>query len=368
MKRCRAIAFATALSVSAPAAHAQNEPRFQSSVEVTPIEVTIVDGRDRAISDLKSAEFIVQVDGMPRRVVSAEWIPRTSKATAARRGPLESFRSDTPSSSGRLIVIVIDQPNIRFGGTISLRAAINEFIDRLDPSDRISVVNLGIGARSIALTTNRDQAKEVVSSSTGGVPYPPSNKTNGEITLSIIRALMNDLRSLDAPKTILLVSQELIFNEDARPSFVELERLAAEARTRLYALRLDQRISYIRKKYPDPEPGSASPNASASARRNGGRSQQLPGLELPDGPAGDRGATGLEAAGELYAVANATGGATFNIVMAADAALARIESELEGYYLLGVESIDSDRDHMSHSLTVDTSRRGVSVRAGRYLP
>ena len=35
---------------------------------------------------------------------------------------------------------------------------------------------------------------------------------------------------------------------------------------------------------------------------------------------------------------SATRGALFNVAVAADAAFARIESELSGYYLLGVES------------------------------
>ena len=40
------------------------------------------------------------------------------------------------SRGGRLILLVIDQPNIRFGGAVGLRRAVNGFIDRLQPSDR----------------------------------------------------------------------------------------------------------------------------------------------------------------------------------------------------------------------------------------
>ena len=76
----------------------------------------------------------------------------------------------------------------------------------------------------------------------------------------------------------------------------------------------------------------------------------------------------MDAAGELYAVANATGGAMFTVVMTAATALARIESELSGYYLLAVESAAADGDGRPHSLTVEIGRPGVTVRAARYLP
>ncbi len=246
------------------------------------------------------------------------------------------------------------------------QAAINRFIDRLQPPDRVSVVNLGAGAQAVEFTTDRDQMKQIVSRSVGGVPYPPSRKSPGEQTLDTLRAVMNDLRAIDAPKTLLLVSQGLVFNEDARPSVAILERAAAAARTVIYSLRLDERVSDITRRQPDTATGPSPPPATED--QGGAFSRTLPDLPFPPGPAGDRGAAGIETAGELYEVAAATGGAMFNVVMSADAALARIESELAGYYLLALESAAADGDGKPHSLRIDISRRGVTVRAGRYLP
>jgi VWFA-related protein len=351
-------------------AQAQNRPQFRSGVEVTSIDVTVVDNRGRSIPDLKPGEFLVRVDGVPRRVVSADWMARTSNTSGRSTVPPSAKGSSSnEAGSGRLILIVIDQPNIRFGGTIGHRAAISTFIDRLQPSDRVGVVNLGVGGKSVSFTTDRRQAKQVVSSATGGVPYPPSSiKTAGDVTLDFLRALLKDLRAIDLPKTMLLVSQGLIFSEEARPSFEALERAAASARTTIYALGLDARISDITQKDPDPALGPAPPNGSPEASGAGRAARALPDSPFPAGPAGDQGAKGLEVAGELLAVAAATGGAMFTVVMTADAALARIESELSGYYLLAIESAIADRDGKPHSLKVDISRRGVTVRAGRYLP
>jgi VWFA-related protein len=289
MFRRSVLAFVLVLSVCMPA-QAQNRPQFRSGVEVTSIDVTVVDNRGRSIPDLKPGHFLVRVDGVPRRVISADWISRSSNTSGRSTvPPSPKGSSSNEASGGRLILIVIDQPNIRFAGTIGHRAAINKFIDRLQPSDRVSVVNLGVGGKSVPFTTDREQMKQVVSSSTGGVPYPPSIKTAGDVTFDFLGALLNDLRSIDAPKTIVLVSQGLMFSQEARPSFDALEPAGASARTTIYALRLDARISDITQKDPDPTLGPAPINASPAVRGGGRAARALPDFPLPAGPAGDRG-------------------------------------------------------------------------------
>ena len=52
----------------------QEPPRFRSSVEVTSLDVTVVDDRGRPIADLQPGDFNVRIDGNPRQVISAEWI------------------------------------------------------------------------------------------------------------------------------------------------------------------------------------------------------------------------------------------------------------------------------------------------------
>ena len=354
------------LALSTVPAHAQNQPRFRSGVEVTSIDVTVVDDDGHPVSDLSPADFTVRVDDTPRRVVSSEWVPRRP-VTPVRPGELPSplaSRAKAIPDAGRLVLIVIDQPNIRYGGPIGHRAALGAFLDRLNPADPVGVINLGAGASSSSITTDRDEAKRILSKSVGGVPYPPSFKTNGELTFDAILALMKALQEIDAPKTIVLVSQGLIFSSDAAPLMAALTRTAAAARTTIYALRLDERVQGITQKQPA---AAAFPPADAPPADTG-TARELPDLPFPAGPAGDRGPDGVEAGGELEAVAAAAGGAMFTVAMSANQALARIESELSGYYLLGVESSAADGDGRPHALRVDVNRRGVAVRAGRYLP
>jgi tetratricopeptide (TPR) repeat protein len=66
-------------------------------------------------------------------------------------------------------------------------------------------------------------------------------------------------------------------------------------------------------------------------------------------------------------LASSTRGSLFNIVNGADFAFERIESELSGQYLLGVESNPLDKDGKPHSIDVSVNRRGVTVRSRRQL-
>jgi hypothetical protein len=66
--------------VVAQQAGADQPPRFRTSVEVTSIDVAVVDGQGKPLLNLTPADFAVRVDGKPRPVVSAEWVPLASSA------------------------------------------------------------------------------------------------------------------------------------------------------------------------------------------------------------------------------------------------------------------------------------------------
>jgi hypothetical protein len=113
---------------------AQDQPRrFQSGVEITTVDVMVVDGDGRPVLNLQPGDFAVEVDGRRRRIVSAEWVPLTPKAPASpeaapgartaeapRRVPApEPYTSNLTPAGGRLIVLFIDRGNIRFEGMVA---------------------------------------------------------------------------------------------------------------------------------------------------------------------------------------------------------------------------------------------------------
>jgi hypothetical protein len=66
-------------------------------------------------------------------------------------------------------------------------------------------------------------------------------------------------------------------------------------------------------------------------------------------------------------LAHSPRGQLFNVVSGADFAFERIEAELSGHYLVGVESNPLDKDGKPHAIDVSVNRRGVTVRSRRQL-
>src|SRR5262249_32867324 len=135
----------------------------------------------------------------------------------------------------------------------------------------------------------------------------------------------------DAPKTLILISEGFIVTDESM--IMDLGNMAAQARTSVYTLKLDNQLFDI-----------------TDAR-------------LPINPFADRQAR--SEGRELCS--GASRGTMFTVTGTGETLFQRIESELSGYYLLGVESDPKDRDGKSHALRVDVPRRGAIVRSRRQV-
>lgn len=366
-------------------------PRFRSSVELTPMDVGVYDQRGNPVTDLKPEDFTVRVDGNPRKVVNATWIPLEAPPGPAVQPPPDGYSANDNATGGRLILLVIDQPNIRFGGTLTIRRAANAFIDRLQPADRAAVIGIGPGSPSVGFTADRPRLKKAIEAMVGqhradsfrqhnialsealdvkrGTPgvldrvierecvgmnsnqftdadrqmcmlevnheiddLATSAQYDGQNTIAALRSILSALRAIDAPKTLVLLSEGFLM-EDQVDEVSELGTLSAASRTSIYALRLDDQ-SFM---------------ADAAERF------------APIATMNDRTARGAG----LETLVASSRGALFNVVGTGETIFEHISSELTGYYLLGVESGPSDRDGRTHPIRVDVNRRGLTVRSRR---
>jgi VWFA-related protein len=367
-------------------AAAQQTPHFQSSVDVTSLDVTVVDGSGHPVSDLAPGDFTVRVSGANRRVLTAQWIPLApAPGTAAPPPPPAGYSSNQTLVPGRLIVIAVDEPNIRAGNAGAVLRTVEDFVDRLQPADRISAISLGIGGAATPFTDDRNEIKraigrmpgqslgvarlghnlglsealdiaadtslgagfslnKVTGRECGGLPRRDRQTCIDEIeneaftreqlahqntdrTLASMRQILNALKAIDAPKTLVLVSGGLVlFDEEA--DVLSLGALAAAARTSVYVLTADDLAT------------------DTSIRMSGAtlsdRSLLFAGLDL---------------------LAGASRGTVLNMLGNGTATLAQVEAELSGYYLLGIESDPADKDGKRHPVNVSVNRRGLSVRS-----
>jgi VWFA-related protein len=390
----RSIVFVGFLLAAAAAAAQDQTPRFRSGVDLTSVDVTVVDERGQPILGLKPEDFTVRLDGSARRVISADWVPLTAPEGPKPPPPPEGYSSNEGGTGGRLILLVVDQPNIRFGGFFGIRKAVSGFLDRLQPSDRVALVGIGPGAPSVPFTADRDRVRKAVELTTGqrqilsrgfyqiaiseamairrgdgmvllrvqkrecGDPdtAPPTELNriemcfrsveaeansqaavsayDGEQTVNTFRDLLSALRTVNSPNTLVLVTEGFVL-DDQHPSFMQINDLAAAARTSIYVLKLDEQIFDI-----------TEARASEPTVRFEDRLEKSIGVEM---------------------LASSTRGSLFNIVNGGDYAFERIEKELSGQYLLGVETNPLDKDGKPHEINVQVNRRGVTVRSRRQL-
>jgi VWFA-related protein len=364
-------------------------PQFQTSVEVTSLDVTVVDDRGVPVTDLLATDFLVRIDDQLRKVVSAEWVPLKGGATAATAIPIpQGYSSNENATGGRLVLIVVDEPNIDFGAAAGVRSAINRFVDTLPQADRIAAVSLGTSSASTPFTSDRERIKMAVARMGGQkrslstaayninvslsevVEMNGSNpmvrervierecaglssiqlevcmtevdmyaaslmmesRADSNQTIGSLRALFQGLQMIKEPKTVVLVTDGFMLG-DEMASLIELGALAMSSRITLYALKIDETFLDVT-------------NSRAPITPMADRQVKMESLEL---------------------LAGAARGSLYNVGVGADTIFRRIESEMSGYYLLGVEPGNADKDGRPHSLRVSVSRRGLTVRSRRDL-
>ena len=350
--------------------------------------MTVVDDHGVPIKTLKPEDFSVRIDGNVRKVITAEWVP-LAKPPSDMPPPTmpDGFSTNENSTTGRLIVIAVDEPNIRFGGAVAIARAANAFVDRLSPSDRIAVAGFGTGAPATVFTADRQRVKLAISRMVGQKEFgqlgdlgfnisateamaidrgdtftlqqvigrecvPIGGRADplcpdaiigqahamaidatreSDATINGLRDLFRGLRPIEGPKTLVLISEGFAMNDIARVT--ELGGLAAAARTSVYALRLDTQAF------------------DATQAR------------VPRDAFGDR----VLMAQGLETLAAATRGTLFTVTGTGGSIFQQLESELSGYYLLGVEWDARDGDGKPHPIRVDVPRKGAVVRSRRQL-
>ena len=375
---------ATAPAGLEPPVVSAQTPVFQVGVDLVAVDVSVVDSTGRPAFSLAAADFEVKVDGRPRQVVSAEYVGREIEAEAAAppaARPRAAFSTNEGAAPrGRLVLIVVDRENIgKGGGRLVMRAA-ERFLDSLSPSDRVAIVFLPATGRQIEFTSDVDDVRRslkgvVGMASRAGYQVPLAEavaylkdhdearwarfvdvecsvyrmaeqvevcrqRLEGEapqvllayrerslVSQRSLAAVFDSLRGIDGPKTLILVSEGL--GTESSREVRELASAAADAQATLYVLLVD----------------TSGPDAAYD--------------KTAFATSEDR---KVETEG-LYELAALSRGMVLRTTGAAENAFQRIEREMMGYYVLGVEPEPSDRDGRRHAVAVTVRRPGLTVRS-----
>ena len=371
-----------AQSQSDPAAQG---PTFRTGVDVVAVDVSVVDGNGKPVSDLLAPDFVVKIDGQARRVVSADHV--RIDVDAARReaaNPFETmFTTNLKPANGRMFVIAVDQLGVRFGGARGLLETAGKFLEQLSPADRTAFVAYPEPGISVGFTDDRLRLRQAMQRVVGRQQsyqarfniglyeaIAIAEKGDGRIfaqvilrecprlsgmaleqcerdvlseSSSLVRSVRQDtteslrglynlllgLSVIDGPKTLILLSEGMVLESPS--DLDDVIRAAAIARVTIHVLLLDVPRHDITVARLQPTPTED-------------RDMQVQGL------------------GDLAA---ATRGALYYIAGTGQNVFDRLASETLAYYMLGVEENPGDRNGKEHRIDVEVRRRNVTVRSRR---
>jgi VWFA-related protein len=363
-------------------------PTFRTGVDLVTVDVAVSDERGRPVTDLLPPDFVVKIDGDVRRVVSAEHVRIDVEAVKKRvKAEAETetfFTSNLTPPDGRMIIIAVDQSNIRAGAARPLLASAAKFLDRLSPADRVAFIAYPEPGVAVDFTTDHTKVKHAMSRVTGmqsrhkgrfniglweakaivdnhdditrrsvvsrecalmqGMDLErcerdveleagdivTAQRLDTALALRGLQNLVTDLATIEGQKNLILLSEGLIL-EGTGGELDEIVRMANLGRTSINVLLMDvPRFEVTQSQLP--------PSAGED------RELQVQGLEN---------------------LAGMSRGGLFRVVGTGDAIFERLASELSAYYLLGVEEAPRDRDGKRHRIDVEVRRRNVSVRSRR---
>lgn len=361
---------------------------FRTGVDLLTLEATVLDRDGVPARDLQPGDFTVMVGGRPRKVVFADFhgdrLVSVTDAVAAER----ARRAGATGGDGRIVVFVIDRDSLAAGNEAALLQTASTVLDSLGPADAVGLLGVPVGA--VDLTRDHDRVRAALPLMTGTrprqdmyrdrniawdealayerrdprviaevierecyrIPGDPrglqprcpddlvvqarellqAGRAQVEATTSALERLAAQLAPLRGSKHVILISGGLPFGQDLVVHFERFATRAAEAQLVLHALHLDQ-------------PDSDVTNRRTIASAFGGR----------DMTAG------------LGALTGMTGGALFMGVGRAAGVFDRITTEINNFYVLGVESEPDDASGSPREVTVSVNRPGVTVRSRREV-
>jgi VWFA-related protein len=369
------------VAAQAPPQDPAQPTTFRSTVDLVPVDVNIIDETGKPIAGLEASDFVLKVDGKPRRVVSIQYIPSLREVGPVTPTP-EHYSSNDRSSGGRMIMLVVDQGNIGSGrGRVVLESA-SRFVAQLSPADRVGLMTLPgagpqidftehhalvrtmlgkiVGQNSSFQTVHRigmAEAAEIQRGnqlmlievtnrecsgmlgmelticrrqiSTDALTLYSLARERARNSMMALKHLMERLALTPSQKTIIYISEGLVVDRELN-DVAWIAQAAARAQAVLYVLQLE------------------APMFDAEAPR-------LSPTFTDDRLMGEEG---------LGMLAGFTRGALMRVLGNGDSAFMRMSQELAGYYLLSFEPEPGDRDGRAHKIAVSVpGRKEASVRA-----
>jgi VWFA-related protein len=355
-------------------------------VDRVAVDVIVVDNDGRPVTDLSAADFRLEVDGKPRQIASAEFVSMRNLVDPG--PPPAHYAANSGGPAGRLIMLVIDQNNIKSGtGKVVFEAA-EKFIASLNANDRIGLHLIPGTGPVVDYTANHALVSQMLRQAVGrqmnsrtessrvGISEAKALMRNDQSTLREVmerecagnmdeaerahcqRMVMNDARMVGAVgrsqtaesivslrdvmrrmqpgrgrKTMVLLTEGLVLDQGIQ-DLGWVAPLAAQGQITMFAMQMDSS-------------GFGAGNAGISPSLAQDRALAREGLALMAGLSG----------GAVVPLSASNPWLGFS----------RVSSEVSGHYLLSFEPEPGERDGKAHDIKIETARRGLTLRARKQF-
>ena len=287
MKRPIVVVAALLAGAGSHALSQQAPPTFRSGRDVLTVEASVRDSSGRPVTDLQASDFLVSIDGQPRRVLDARLFSVDADRITAPVTPLPRFARAVEAAPGRLVVVAVDRDSIQPGSERAVLETTSAMLASLSPADAVGAIGLPIGG--IEPTRDHAAAAAAIRLLTGTRPrqwwrYNISwdealNFERGDsFTIARVRErecvkgdptcaadlqrqaqemllqgrgqvhavlkrlgdLLDRLSTIRAPKHLVLLSGGLPFDQELVSRYLDLAAKAAQARVALFVVHIDQ--------------------------------------------------------------------------------------------------------------------------------
>ena len=194
------------------AVSANAQVQEQITVERILVDARVTDDNGNPITGLKAADFRVKVDGKPASVESIEWIPET--AAARELADIDAGIADVntsldqPAPHGRLLIFFYQtdfaRNSVRLIGQMQQVVNANDWLDWLDPEDRVAVFSFDSHLKfRLDFTNNKDHIKDAMEQSLlTDEPPPPRIVPMPALAKRLDR---NEMRKAASPEAALII-------------------------------------------------------------------------------------------------------------------------------------------------------------------
>jgi VWFA-related protein len=301
----------------------QSQPTFRSGVDLIRIDVSVADKNGRPAADLTADDFVVTIDGTPRRVASARFYgPDAEVGPAAPPSAVPTYATNRSSGPGRVVIFVVDLESMSPGYEKLLLETAGSLVDGLAPGDAVGL--MPIPGKGVELTKDRAKVRDALVALKGLAPKTFQRHTISiseavaferretriisqvierecdvhemgcgmeirnesqqllldarrrlQVIVGSLSTLSTRLRPIRSPKDVVLLSAGLPFEQESLALLTDLQRRAAESGTATHVVQL------------------AQPETDAGMRRLAG-SGALPASDLRQGLSMVAGMTGAD--------------------------------------------------------------------------